>query len=203
MNGNLEIVCELFSESIDLLEDTYKMYVPSEVLEKVKEAEELLKETRTPLLDLYNVDKTICKEIYSDARDFRETALTYLFYAISTLEKFGSEIDSCTFGDVDDYIREAVCWIEKTKYCLHCEPSTCCDSTCSSVSSISDLSLSCSSLSDSKVSSYYESSSPIYYSTSSCSSSDSLSTSCSSSSSYSSSSSSSCSSCTSSYCSSE
>ena len=121
MSSNLEITCGLFFEASDLLRQTDKMYVPSEVLEKVIKADRLLKKTHKTLLDTYNEDKEICKDLYCKVRDLRDTSQTYLFYAIETLKKYGSDISSCDFGDVDDYIKEAIVWVERASCCLGCD----------------------------------------------------------------------------------
>lgn len=178
MTENQTFVCDGFQEAISVLKGTFKMFVPLEVLEKVKEAIAILNSTAKPLLKDYN-DGEFCKELYCDVRDFRETAISFLDFAEKTLEKFGSEIDSCTFGDVDDYIREAICWIWKAfdrlgcDNFLHssfshscdtsCDSSSCsfdslcssdaCDSSCSSDSCDSSCSSSSSSCSDSSCSS--------------------------------------------------
>lgn len=69
MSENLEVACELFIEAKEVLESTYEIYNPGEVLLKVKEAIALLEATHRPLLDAYNVDQAICKKLYCDLRD--------------------------------------------------------------------------------------------------------------------------------------
>ena len=129
MSTNLEEVCEIFNLTIEILKSTYEIYQPLVVLEKVCEAQDVLRSVFDPLLDLYNEDKEICKELYCKVRDLKETALTWMFYAKSTLEAYGEDIEPCVFGDVDSYIKNAVCYTIQAKDCLKCDESLSCDST--------------------------------------------------------------------------
>lgn len=118
--SNLESVCEYFNFGIEILERTYDIYVPEEVLKLTKEAQDVLERTYRPLLDAYNVDEEITKPEYCCARDYRDTAITFLELAIEIMEFYGDEITQCDFTDVDAYIRKAVCYVGKAKDCIGC-----------------------------------------------------------------------------------
>lgn len=125
-----EIVCPEFQQAIDLLKETYCSSDAPFILEKVCEAGDILNATYRPLLDGY-YDGEYCKETYCNVRDFRDTALTFLDCAKATLEQ--SRVTKCDLSDIDDYIHEAVCWIEKAQTLLCGESfSSSCDSSCDS-----------------------------------------------------------------------
>lgn len=118
--SNLERVCEAFELSILILEATYEIYVPEDVLALILQAIKKLEETNIPLLDSYNVDQEICKEIYCCARDNRDTSLSLLQLAVDLLEFYGNDISQCDFADVDAYIKRSVCYLRRAEDCLGC-----------------------------------------------------------------------------------
>ena len=162
-----EQVCLIFNQVINDLKESKKVCDKDELLAIVQKATVDLNSTYRPLLDGY-YDGEYSKEVYCAARDFRETALTYLDYAEVTLKELKPR-----YCDVREYICEATCWTEKAQVVLcdigcHSETSDCdkcstspscescsssCDSSSSSSCDSSSSSSSCSSSSDSSSSS--------------------------------------------------
>ena len=155
MNYQCE-VCHVFETVLEELEETFCEFYPPDVQHAVCDAIEQLEGTFDPLLDGY-YGLLYCKEVYCNVRDFRDTAVTYLHCAKKVLAQFdpedcsrvpfASRLSEKEFGDTNDYIREAICWIEKARLCLcfvvvDCEDGDCeddCDSdSCESDSCDSD-----------------------------------------------------------------
>ena len=153
MNYQCE-VCHVFEEVLEELGETFCDFCPPDVLEIVCEAIEQLEGTFDPLLDGYYA-RQYCKEVYCNVRDFRDTAVTYLYCAKKVLIQ-GERLSEKEFADTDDYIKEAICWTEKAKLCLcyvvisescdDCDTSSCddscdtssCDDSCDTSSSCAD-----------------------------------------------------------------
>ena len=135
-----EHICEKFTFAIETLEETYCVCDEMVIRDGIESAKALLLSTYSELLkDVYYAN-LICKELYCKIRENRDCAVELLCCALEVLDDQGGKVDPFCFGEVDDMIRESICYIEKAKVLL-CED--CCEDSCNSASCESSCSASC------------------------------------------------------------
>ena len=121
-----EIVCELLAESIVIIKDALSSDDKAVIEQLSGLAIETLSATYRPMLEGY-YDGEYSKEKYCNARDYRDTAITYLDCA----QKTASEVHLECLKDIKDYLCEALCWTEKAQSTLCAEWSDSYSDSCS------------------------------------------------------------------------
>ena len=104
-----------------------------ETLEVVQASIVELNSTYRPLLDGYYT-KEYSKEVYCCIREDRENAVSNLECAVKTLQQY--VYSTHDERNVKDFVRQAICWIEKAQAVL-CEPDSCSSSSSCTVCSSS------------------------------------------------------------------
>ena len=145
-----EQICEQFTHAIDILEETYCLCDKDLISKAITEVKDILLLTRSELKDDVYYANLICKELYCKIRDDRDCAYELLCCAEKVLDDQGGVVDPYCFSEVDELIREAICYLEKAKslLCDSCKDKDSCESLCES---------SCESLCESSCESFCES----------------------------------------------
>ena len=145
-----EQICEQFTHAIDILEETYCLCDKDLISKAITEVKDILLLTRSELKDDVYYANLICKELYCKIRDDRDCAYELLCCAEKVLDDQGGVVDPYCFSEVDELIREAICYLEKAKslLCDSCKDKDSCESLCES---------SCESLCESSCSGLYQS----------------------------------------------